>query len=136
MAGEITESVESAIRRVLRNAGFLPGEDIQYSWKIAALPAADRLALASALAGPDLIKLARRVAFLAAFSGDAEDYQAMMYRELARLFAAFEALGEEPDLTFCCGCREEIDLEAGQEQWVLDGAKYHAGCYTTAKTQR
>lgn len=79
----------------------------------------------------DVYRLARRAAFLAAHL-DYDGAQAMMMRELDRLYRALTVLdgNEEPDLTFCCGCREEIELERGQQQWVSsEGAKYHEHCF-------
>ena len=77
----------------------------------------------------DVYRLARRAAFLAAHL-DYDVAQGMMMRELDRLYRALTVLDdEEPDLTFCCGCREEIEIERGQEQHVSnEGAKYHAWC--------
>lgn len=79
----------------------------------------------------DVYRLARRAAFLAAHI-DYDGALDMMMRELDRLYQALTVLdgGYEPDLTFCCGCREEIELERGQEQWVSgEGAKYHEWCF-------
>ncbi len=79
----------------------------------------------------DVYRLARRAAFLSAHL-DYDGAQAMMMRELDRLYRALTVLDgdEEPDLTFCRGCREEIELERGQEQWVSsEGAKYHERCF-------
>ena len=78
----------------------------------------------------DVYRLARRAAFLAAHL-DYDGAGDMMMRELHRLYRVLTVLdgGEAPDLTFCCACREEIELERGQEQHVSsDGAKYHAWC--------
>lgn len=81
-----------------------------------------------------LLKFARRVAFLGAHLSDRSNGLAMLERELARLYNMVTAIdGDEPDLTFCCGCSEEIDLEGGQEQWVLGGEKYHGTCYSRAR---
>jgi hypothetical protein len=81
----------------------------------------------------EIEKIARRCAFLGAHVTDRIDGEAMLIREATRLYHLFTARDDdEPDLTFCCGCREEI--EAGQEQWVLDGAKYHEACYRKAQT--
>jgi hypothetical protein len=78
----------------------------------------------------DVYRLARRAAFLAAHV-EWDGAQEMMMRELHRLYRALTVLdgNEEPDLTFCCGCREEIELERGQDQYVSrDGKKYHKHC--------
>ena len=51
---------------------------------------------------------------------------------LSNLADLFDAMR---DLTFCCGCREEIEIERGQEQWVSnEGAKYHEHCYPKPST--
>jgi hypothetical protein len=79
----------------------------------------------------DIYRLARRVAFLSAhldYTGAPE----MLKRETDRLYDALTVMdgGDEPDLTFCNGCREEIELERGQGQYVSsDGAKYHEQCF-------
>jgi hypothetical protein len=74
-----------------------------------------------------LMPYVRRVAYLAAHFLDREDSAVLLWRELHRLYKAVETYdGEEPDLTFCCGCREEI--AADQTQWVVKGAKYHEAC--------
>lgn len=78
----------------------------------------------------DVYRLARRVAFLSAHL-DYDGAHDMLARDLRRLYQVLTVLDgdEEPDLTFCCGCREEIEIERGQEQHVSsEGAKYHAWC--------
>lgn len=78
----------------------------------------------------EVLSLARRVAFLHFHAEDRADNSQLLARECQRLYDALARFdGDNPDLTFCCGCREEIEIENGQEQWVLDGAKYHGGCY-------
>ena len=84
----------------------------------------------------DVYRIARRAAFLAAHL-DYEGSQAMLTRELERLYKVLTVLDgdEEPDLTFCRGCREEIEIERGQEQHVSnEGAKYHAWCLPKTKS--
>lgn len=73
-----------------------------------------------------LIKEARSVAFLAAHVGDRADGKEMLQTHLERLHRAVTAYdnSEEPDLTFCCGCRELLE----GDPWVVDGAKYHQQC--------
>jgi hypothetical protein len=79
-----------------------------------------------------VLAVARRVAFLGQHVGDFEDGPELLRRELKRLYRAVTRLeGHEPDLTFCCGCSEEI--MAGEPQWILDGGKYHEACYKSAR---
>jgi hypothetical protein len=77
---------------------------------------------------PEVLKFAMRVAALGTRDRGDPLTSWMMYREIDRLHVALTewAGGEEPDLTFCCGCHEEIEMD--QKQHVVDGAKYHTQC--------
>jgi hypothetical protein len=78
----------------------------------------------SAVSKADVIDAARRVAFLGAHISDRPDGLAMLERHLARLYNVITAHDrDEPDLTFCLGCLEEIDPSEGQ--YVMGGGKYH-----------
>lgn len=73
----------------------------------------------------DYSRIARQVAFLHKHVADRADGPEILTRFLDRLYDSITVVeGEEPDLTFCCGCHEEID----DEPWVVHGMKYHERC--------
>ncbi len=73
----------------------------------------------------EVVNIARRCAFLFQHAADDSANPLRLAEHLELLYGAItEFDSDEPDLTFCCGCLQELV----DDQYVLDGAKYHARC--------
>lgn len=73
----------------------------------------------------EVINIARRCAFLYQHAADDAANPLRLVEQMELLYGAItEFDGDEPDLTFCCGCWQELV----DDQHVVDGAKYHARC--------